>query len=102
MSKISFEPMYDRVLILPISGTREIEGIVIPDTEKETHKIGYVVAVGEGYISETGEVRALRLKEHDQVLFGPYAGTPLQIDGTEFLVMREGEIAGRLKQKIIS
>lgn len=99
MSKIIFEPLADRVLILPIAGQRETEGILIPETDKETHKIGYVVAVGEGYISDSGEVRPLRLKEQDQVLFGPYAGTPIQIDGTEFLVMREGEIAGRLKSK---
>lgn len=99
MSKVSFEPLYDRVLILPMQGVRETEGILLPDMDKETSKFGFVVAIGEGYVDDMGQVRPLRLKEGDQVLFGPYAGTPMTIDGTEFLVMREGEIQGKLKPK---
>jgi len=91
-----FIPLYDRVLILPQDTEREIEGFKIPDATKQDHRIGSIVAVGEGYVSEQGEVRPLRLKIGDTVLFHPYAGIPMVIDGSEFLVMREGECAGKL------
>lgn len=91
-----FEPLYDRVLVMPQDGPREIDGFSIPDAAKQDCRIGTVMAVGEGYISERGEVRPLRLKIGDQVLFHPYAGLPINIEGTEFLSMREGEVSGKL------
>lgn len=91
-----FEPLYDRVLILPQDGEREIEGFSIPDAAKQDSRIGIVAAVGIGYISKHGDVRPLLLKVGDQVLFHPYAGLPINIDGTEFLSMREGEVNGKL------
>lgn len=95
---IQFVPLYDRVMIKALDGDREVEGVILPDTAREEHKAGTVVAVGEGYVSDRGDVRPLRLKVGDSVLFGPYAGIPIQVGGTEFLVMREGEVTGTIRK----
>jgi chaperonin GroES len=67
-------------------------GIVIPDAAAEKPIKGEVVAVGNGRILESGEVRGLDVKVGDQVLFGKYAGTEVKVDGDELLVMKEDDI----------
>ena len=53
---------------------------------------GVVISVGNGKISENGDVRPLDVKAGDKVLFGKYSGTEVKIDGEELLVMREDDI----------
>ena len=51
-----------------------------------------MIAVGNGKITESGEVRALDLKAGDKVLFGKYSGTEVKVDGEDLLVMREDDV----------
>jgi len=67
-------------------------GIVIPDTATEKPSQGEIVSVGNGKISENGDVRPLDVKAGDKILFGKYSGTEVKIDGEELLVMREDDI----------
>ena len=67
-------------------------GIVIPDTAAEKPVKGEVIAVGNGKILESGEVRKLDVKAGDKVLFGKYSGTEVKVDGDELLVMREDDV----------
>ena len=53
---------------------------------------GEVLAVGNGRVMESGEIRALDVKAGDQVLFGKYSGTEIKVDGEELLVMKEDDI----------
>jgi chaperonin GroES len=69
-------------------------GIVIPDSATEKPVKGEVIAVGNGKVTDSGEVRALDVKVGDQVLFGKYSGTEIKIDGEEILIMREEDILG--------
>ncbi|EDZ66524.1 chaperonin GroS [Nitrosococcus oceani AFC27] len=72
-------------------------GIVIPDTAAEKPIRGEVVAVGNGKILESGEVRALDVKVGDKVLFGKYSGTDVKVESEELLVMREDDIMAVLE-----
>jgi chaperonin GroES len=67
-------------------------GIIIPDTAKEKPIEGEVVAVGGGKLLDTGTKQSLEVKKGDKVLFGKYAGTDIQIEGEEHLIMREDDI----------
>ena len=67
-------------------------GIVIPDTATEKPIKGEVVAVGNGKILESGEVRPLDIKIGDAVLFGKYSGTEVKVEGEDLLVMREEDV----------
>ncbi len=58
---------------------------------------GEVVAVGNGKLQESGELRPLDVKAGDKVLFGKYSGTEVKVDGEELLVMREDDIMGVLE-----
>ncbi|MDX5152509.1 MAG: co-chaperone GroES [Acidiferrobacterales bacterium] len=90
---MSIRPLHDRVVVRRLD--QEVTspgGIVIPDSAKEKPSEGEVVSVGNGKISENGDVRPLDVKPGDKVLFGKYSGTEVKIDGEELLVMREDDI----------
>ena len=88
MSKINIQPLADRVLILPAATeTKTSSGIIIPDSAKEKPQKGTVVAVGPG----TDE-NPITVKAGNSVLYGKYAGTELQHDGEDYLIMKESDI----------
>ena len=87
-------PLHDRVLVKPYEEEEKKTkgGIIIPDTAKEKPQRGKVVAVGEGRILENGQRVPLSVKVGDEVIFGKYAGTEIEIDEEKYLVMREEDI----------
>ena len=62
-------------------------GLFIPDTAKEKPLMGTVKAVGPG----TADVK-MEVKEGDVVMYGKYAGTEVEIDGTSYLIMKQADI----------
>ncbi len=90
---MKLKPLYDRVVVKKIEMEQKTAGgIILPDTAKEESKIGEVIAVGEGRLLENGEIRPLKVKEGDKVLFSKYAGNEVKVDGEELLVIREEDI----------
>ena len=78
----------DRVLVLPNPAEEKTAGgLFIPDTAKEKPLMGKVVAVGPG----TADVK-MEVKEGDNVLYGKYAGTEINVDGVDYLIMKQSDI----------
>jgi len=87
------KPLHDRVIVKRVEEEAKTKGgIIIPDTAKEKPVEGVVLAVGDGKVADDGKKIALEVKTGDKVLFGKYAGTEIQIDGEEHLIMREDDI----------
>ena len=94
---MKIRPLHDRVVVKRMEEeTTSAGGIVIPDSATEKPMRGEIVSVGNGKISDNGDVRPLDVKAGDQVLFGKYSGTEIKIDGEDLLVMREDDIMGVL------
>jgi chaperonin GroES len=92
---MNIRPLHDRVIVQRMEEERKTAGgIVIPDSATEKPIRGKVIAVGNGKILDSGEVRKLDVKAGDTVLFGKYSGTEVKVDGEEYLVMREDDIMG--------
>ncbi|MGC8750923.1 MULTISPECIES: co-chaperone GroES [Hydrotalea] len=86
--KLNVTPLHDRVIVKPAAAEEKTAGgIIIPDTAKEKPQKGSVVAVGAGKKDEP-----LTVKVGDTVLYGKYAGTEIQIEGEDLLIMRESDI----------
>ena len=87
------KPLQDRVIVKRIEEEETTKGgIIIPDTAKEKPIEGEVIAVGGGKLLDTGTKQSLEVKKGDKVLFGKYAGTDIQVEGEEHLIMREDDI----------
>ena len=85
---VNIKPLADRVLIEPsVSETKTASGIILPDSAKEKPQKGTVVAVGNG-----SKDQPLTVKKGDTVLYGKYAGTEINVDGKNYLIMRESDI----------
>ena len=92
---MNIRPLHDRVIVKRIEAERTTaSGIVIPDSAGEKPDQGEVVAVGNGKILDSGDVRPMAVKAGDKVLFGKYAGQSVKVEGQELLVMREEDIMG--------
>ena len=88
MSKVNIKPLADRVIVEPSAAEEKTSsGIIIPDTAQEKPQKGSIVAVGAGKKDEP-----LTVKVGDNVLYGKYAGTEINVDGKEYLIMRESDI----------
>ena len=88
MSKVNIIPLADRVLVEPAEAeTKTASGIIITDTAKEKPQKGNVIAVGDGKKDEP-----LTVKVGDAVLYGKYSGTEINVDGKDYLMMRESDI----------
>ena len=89
---MKIQPLADRVLIEPAAAEEKtVGGIIIPDTAKEKPLQGKVVAVGKGTKDEE-----MVLKAGDTVLYGKYAGTELEFEGTKYLIMRQSDVVAVL------
>jgi chaperonin GroES len=85
---MKIKPLADRVLVEPAEAeTKTASGLFIPDTAKEKPQRGKVIAVGNGKKDEPME-----LKEGDVVLYGKYAGTEINVEGKDYLMMRQSDI----------
>ena len=90
MSKI--QPLADRVLVKPAAAEEKtVGGIIIPESAKEKPLRGEVLAVGNGTKEEE-----MVLKAGDQVLYGKYAGTELELEGEKFLIMRQSDVLAKI------
>ncbi|NIV47807.1 MAG: co-chaperone GroES [Gammaproteobacteria bacterium] len=88
-------PLQDRLLVQRIEEEEKTKGgIIIPDTAKEKPQEGKVIAVGKGKVSEDGKVQPLDVKKGDRILFSKYAGTEVNIEGEEHLIIREDDVLG--------
>ncbi len=92
---MKIRPLQDRIIVRRIE-EEEVSsgGIIIPDSAKEKPQEGKVIAVGKGKIGEDGKIQPLDVKKGDKVLFSKYAGSEVNIDGDEHLIIREDDVLG--------
>ena len=85
---MNIKPLADRVLIKPAAAEEKtVSGLIIPDTAKEKPLKGEVVAVGNGTKDEE-----MIVKVGDNVLYGKYAGTEVELDNEKYLIMRQSDV----------
>ena len=97
MAKSKIRPLDDRVVVEPMEAEeRTAGGIVLPDTAKERPQRGKVVAVGPGRLLDSGERAAISVAVGDEVIYGKYGGTDIEINGDEVKILRESDILAKV------
>ncbi len=92
---MKIRPLHDRILVKRIAEESKTKGgIIIPDTAKEKPQEGKVIAAGNGKIGEDGKVQPLDVKKGDKILFSKYAGSEVNIEDDEHLIIREDDVLG--------
>ncbi|MEX0717202.1 MAG: co-chaperone GroES [Planctomycetaceae bacterium] len=94
---MELKPLDDRVVVRPLEAEEKTAGgIVLPDSAKEKPQRGKVVAVGPGRLLESGERCAVSVGVGDEVLFGKYGGTDIEVSGEDVKILRESDILAKV------
>jgi chaperonin GroES len=90
-------PLDDRVVVCPNeSEEKTAGGIVLPDAAREKQQQGTVLAVGPGRMLDSGDRSPVGVKVGDEVLFGKYGGTDIEIDNKDVKILRESDILAKI------
>ena len=92
--KLEVKPILDRLIIKQSEGKKEIEGtgIVIPDSEIKKPLFGEVVAAGPGFRNSKGEIVPMTAKVGDKVAYTDHAASHIEIDGVDYIYLKEGDL----------
>jgi chaperonin GroES len=97
MKDINLKPLDERIVVEPVEAEeRTPGGIVLPDSAKEKPQRGKVLAVGPGKLLDNGQRGKLSVAPGDEVIYGKYAGTDIEIDGREVKILRESDVLAKV------
>ena len=66
------------------------------DAAKEKPQRGKVVAVGPGKLLDSGDRGTLSVAVGDEVIYGKYSGTEIEVEGREVKILRENDILAKV------
>ena len=90
---MAFKPLGDRIVVKALEPDAKTKsGLVGPDTAKEKPQEGKVISVGTGRLLDDGIVKPLQVKAGDRILYGKYSGTEVNLNGEEYLIVREDDV----------
>ncbi len=93
MARLNIKPLDDRLVVEQHEAEdRTAGGIVLPDNAKERPTRGTVLAVGPGKMLDTGNRAPLCVKVGDEVIYGKYSGTEVELSGKKYTVLRENDV----------
>jgi chaperonin GroES len=94
---LKIRPLDDRVVVEPLEAEEVTAGgILLPDSAKQRPQRGRVLAVGPGKLNDNGQRAALAVQKGDEVIYGRYSGSDIEVDGKEIKIMREGDILAKV------
>ena len=93
---MKLKPLHDRVVVKPATADEKTAtGIILPDSAKEKPTRGKILAIGSGRLNkETGKITALSVKAGDEVYYGKWSGTEVDVDGEKLVIVKEGDLLG--------
>lgn len=97
MKNVKLRPLDDRVVVKPMEAEQVTAGgIVLPDTAKEKPQRGTVVSVGPGKLLDSGSRGTLSVTVGDEVIYGKYSGTEIEVNGEDVKILRETDILAKV------
>ena len=93
MAKLNIKPLDDRLLVEQCEAEETTSGgIVLPDSAREKPQRGEVISVGPGRLLDSGERGSLSVKKGNEVFYGKYAGTDVEVNGSKYVILRESDV----------
>jgi len=85
-------PLSDRVVLKMVEAEETTSsGIILAGSAKEKPEVAEVIAVGPGGMVDGKEI-AMNVKVGDKVITSKYSGTEVKYQGTEYVIVRVGDI----------
>src|SRR5262249_37490378 len=95
--QLKIRPLDDRVVVEPLEAEEKTAGgILLPDTAKQKPQRGRVLAVGPGKLRDDGKRSAVSVSKGDEVIYGRYAGSDIEVERREIKILRESDILAKI------
>ena len=92
---MNLKPLDDRIVIKQSEAEEKTAGgIILPDSAKEKPLIGKVIAIGPGKLLDDGKRAKMSVKKDDEVIYGKYMGSDIEIDREKYVILRESDVLG--------
>ncbi|MEC9485847.1 MAG: co-chaperone GroES [Candidatus Izemoplasma sp.] len=92
------KPLHDHIVLEVIKQEKSTKsGIILTQDDKDLPTIGKVVEVGPGLYKD-GAYQPMHVKVGDKVIFKKYSTTDIQLEGKEYLIVRESDILAMVKE----
>ena len=92
---MNLKPLDDRIILKQSDAEeKSAGGILLPDSAQEKPQIGKVVATGPGKLLDDGTRAQRSVKKKDEVLYGKYSGSEVEVDGEKYVILRESDVLG--------
>lgn len=94
---LKVRPLDDRVVVEPLEAEEKTAGgILLPDSAKQKPQRGRILSVGPGKLLDDGKRAAMSVHKGDEVLYGRYAGTDVQVENKDVKILRENDILAKV------
>ena len=98
-TKQTLRPLADLIIVQPSEADDTTDaGIYLPDSAREKPMYGKVIAVGPGHLNDDDEHTPVTVSKGDTVVYGKFAGTEVELDGDQFVVISESELLAKLEK----
>ncbi len=95
---MKLKPLADRIIVKQSDAEEKTKsGILLPDSAKEKPTKGKVVSVGPGKFDDNGKRMEIGVRAGDNIYYGKYSGTDVEVDGEKFVILRESDVLGVLE-----
>src|ERR1700760_605725 len=95
-AQLKVRPLDDRVVVEPLEAEEKTAGgILLPDTAKQKPQRGRILAIGPGKLLDDGKRAALSVAKGDEVIYGRYSGSDIEMDRREIKILRETDILAK-------
>ena len=89
--------IYDKIVLKQLEAEETTKsGIVLPGQAKEKPQEAEVIAVGPGGMVDGKEV-TMQVAVGDKVIYSKYAGTDVELDGEEYIIVKQNDILAVVK-----
>ena len=94
---VSLKPLDDRVVVEVLDAeVKTAGGILLPDNAQQKPQQGKVISTGPGKLLESGTRASMSVKVGDTVMFAKYGGSDVEVNGTEYKIMRESDLLAKV------
>ncbi|MCR4776863.1 MAG: co-chaperone GroES [Saccharofermentans sp.] len=90
---MTIKPLADKVVVKKLQAEETTKsGIILSSGAQQKPQIAEIIAVGPGGVVDGNEIK-MEVKVGQKVIIRDYAGTTVKLEGEEYIIVRQDDIA---------
>lgn len=90
---MTIKPLADKVVVKKLQAEETTKsGIILSSGAQQKPQIAEIIAVGPGGVVDGNEIK-MEVQVGQKVIIRDYAGTNVKLDGEEYIIVRQDDIA---------